>query len=323
MSADGKRLGFANRRDQSDVFIADMNARGTELLNVRRITADERVDWPGAWADGGESLLFYSDRNGTLDVFRQGIDDRTAQAIVSSADEERTPELSLDRAWILYQAWSGTPEGVDPTTGRLMRLPVGGGVAEKVMDLRGYPGSARTARIRQVLNAKGHPDIRCPQRQGDCVLSESQPGRIMFTAFDPVHGRKREITRLEFEPDTNLRSTAWALSPDGASIAFVLMQRTSGAITVLPVAGGTSSTIHVKDWTNLDAVAWGPDGSWLVANSYSTRGGTLLRVSLNGETRILRRSSAWHERPVVSPDGRRLAFAERIPNSNAWILEGL
>lgn len=56
-------------------------------------------------------------------------------------------------------------------------------------------------------------------------------------------------------------------------------------------------------------VAWGPGGDSFPATIFTTRFCSLLRVSMNGDVEILRRITRSMERPAMSPDGRRLAFA--------------
>ena len=41
-----------------------------------------------------------------------------------------------------------------------------------------------------------------------------------------------------------------------------------------------------------------------------TKGGALLRVNLNGDAQVLHRTTRWFDRPLPTPDGRYLAFAD-------------
>jgi hypothetical protein len=59
----------------------------------------------------------------------------------------------------------------------------------------------------------------------------------------------------------------------------------------------------------------------LLVAIYTTNFSSLLRVSMKGEAEILRRSTRLMQRPIVSPDGRRVAFGQRTNDSNIWMIE--
>ena len=90
-----------------------------------------------------------------------------------------------------------------------MRIPLAGGPAEAVMDVTGHPviltGTDPTNSV------GGYPSFRCPAHAGNCVLAESGENQIVFTAFDPVQGRKSELAKVAIDPDV----ANWDLSPDG------------------------------------------------------------------------------------------------------------
>ncbi len=104
-SADGKQLAFLNTHDQSDVMVGDLEKNGTALASPARLTLSDRIDWPGRWTQDSKSVLFYSDRNGRFDLYRQGLGDRTAQTIGTAPDEKRMPQNEprwpLDRLHLL------------------------------------------------------------------------------------------------------------------------------------------------------------------------------------------------------------------------------
>ena len=73
-SADGRRLAIAKRLDQSDVFAGELAENDSKLIHPRRLTADERIDWPGSWSADSRWLLFESERTGRMGIFRQRVD---------------------------------------------------------------------------------------------------------------------------------------------------------------------------------------------------------------------------------------------------------
>jgi hypothetical protein len=118
-------------------------------------------------------------------------------------------KLSPDDRWLLYYV-----NNTQDSTGKtqvLMRIPVGGGVAERIA----YAGRAATLACSKV---KG----------GSCVIEERTPDQkeVVFTAVNPLSGRGREITRIATAslPNESLCRLdddcyPWVLSPDGEVIA--------------------------------------------------------------------------------------------------------
>jgi hypothetical protein len=200
-----------------------------------------------------------------------------------------------------------------------MRFPVAGGPPELALDAKGYPGSARVPREGFSLTLRGHPDFRCPIAAGvPCVLSEIDGKQIVFSAFDPLKGRKGEVARVNFDTGANL---FWDLSPDGRRIVYGQTDLRKGLLDILALDGGATAEIAVKEWANLSSVGWSADGRYFFVSKAASSGDSLLRVSPNGEAQVLRKAGMWIERPAASPDGRYLAWGEISSNSNAWIIE--
>ena len=64
-STDGTRVAFLRVDYQTDVYVADFDARRGLTTSPRRLTLDDRDDAPTAWTPDGEAVLFDSARNGT------------------------------------------------------------------------------------------------------------------------------------------------------------------------------------------------------------------------------------------------------------------
>lgn len=322
VSDDGRRVAFTRTRSHSDVYVGELQHRGARLSAPRRLTLDERTDWPAGWTRDSRAVLFYSDRSGEVDIFRQGVTEREAQTLVSGPEEKRDARESPDGRWILYLSWPRAGGQVRANEGRLMRIPVAGGQPEVALSVAGYPGAARIPADRRfTLAASGHPRFRCPSLpQAPCVLSELVRGQVVFTAFDPVVGRKGELARISVDPSIH---TFWDLSPDGRWIAFGAREEASGRIRLLSLAGQAPREISAGGWTHLEFLAWAPDGTALYLTGWASNGPPLLRLSLEGETALLYKGSYYVENPVPSPDGRYLAFGEVTLESNAWVIENV
>jgi Tol biopolymer transport system component len=152
------------------------------------------------------------------------------------------------------------------------------------------------------------------------VVSELVQSQVVFTAFDPVAGRKGELVRIDVDPSAY---SFWDLSPDGRWIAFGAREEASDRIRLLPLAGQAPREISAGGWTHLEFAAWAPDGRALYVTGWASIGAPLLRVPLEGEAQLLYKGGYYVENPVPSPDGRYLAFGELILERNAWVIENL
>ncbi len=142
--------------------------------------------------------------------------------------------------------------------------------------------------------------------------------QIVFSAFDPVQGRKGELARVETgSPPYSF----WDLSPDGSRIAFDDIWGTD-RIRIVPLTGGKAQELALKGWLLISSLGWSPDGTGLFVTGLSSKANSLLQyVSLNGEAQTLHTAATWLEKLVASPDGRYLAFGQVIADSNAWMIE--
>jgi hypothetical protein len=89
-----------------------------------------------------------------------------------------------------------------------MRIPIGGGPAETVMDVKG--DSFLSYGDDPTNTSGGYPSFRCTSHApGSCVLAEADDTQITFSAFDAGQGRKAELVKVP----ANKELTRWDLSP--------------------------------------------------------------------------------------------------------------
>jgi Tol biopolymer transport system component len=329
-TSDGRRVSFVRKTDQSDVYLGELKGNGSHLTPPFRLTLDDRMDWPGGWSRDGKAVLFYSDRGGNFDIFKQGVNDRAAEELVSDPlAEKRLPQLSPDDKWLLYLAWANTQDDEPPSSGRVMRVPVSGGVPEAVLEVKGYPGSARVRRSRWLPTERGYPDFRCPALAASgrpCVLSEIQDDQLVFSGFAPLHGRKGEMAKLDLGPNSGYYNTVfdtfWDLSPDGLRIAFGACEPHGSHIRIMDLVSQEEGQVSLREWSCLTSAGWSPDGKSLFVTNWAPRAGSNLRVEYKGKSQLLYKAVGMGlERPVPSPDSRFLAYGEVTTVSNAWMIE--
>jgi Tol biopolymer transport system component len=315
LTADEKHLVFLNGRAQSDVYLAELTNNGTELKAPQRLTLDDRVDWPGGWSPDSKTVFLYSDRNGNFDIYKQGVNEHNAETVIGGQEEKWAPQISPDGKWVLYMQWPKPEQGVPSPSGKLMRVPVAGGPAEAVMDLKGHPGIL--AGTDPTNTVAGFPSFRCVSHPATCVLAEADDQQLVFTSFDPAQGRKADLAKAPADPDR----ASWDLSPDGSRVVISEFDYKAGDVQIVPLSVGTPQKLSAMPWTELAAIAWAADGKTLFLASYSSRGTAIVRMDLNGKTKQLFKEPAWDIFSLVpSPDGHTLAFGPVITSANAWTI---
>jgi serine/threonine protein kinase/dipeptidyl aminopeptidase/acylaminoacyl peptidase len=275
VTADNKRLAFLEWASQFSVYVAELGANGTRISNPRRVTLTRNKTFPAAWTADGKAVVFYNRRgNERWGIYRQFLDKDTAEPIISSLPgysmymdpkDLILPRTSPDGALVLYTIKEKQSDLSVVT--KLMRIPTSGGPAELVMtgDLYEPPSCAIS------------PATLC------AIAEQSQDlKQLVFTAFDPLNGRGRELTRFDLEPNGNY---VWALSPDGTRIA--LLNKVEGPIHILSLVGKRQREVKVTGSPSLDSLAWAADGTGFFVSSPVQQGSVLLHVDLRGYSQIL------------------------------------
>lgn len=307
-SQDGRYLAVSKHSYLADVYVGELEANGRRLKNPRRLTLEESQDYLGAWSPDSQAVLFWSDRNGTFDIFRQALDQASPEAVVAGPGFKERPVVSPDGSWILY-LWSSESDN-STTPARIMRVPISGGPSQLVLEERGINGLA------------------CAQSPVTlCAFSESTPDQrqVVISALDPVQGKGRELARINLRQADGGYSYSWDLSRDGSRLAFTQPDDREGRIQIFPLSGGSAREVNVKGWNNLWFLYWARDDKGWFVNSTDPSHARLLYVDLEGHASVLwerrvaiRRNMTWG---IPSPDGRHLALQTSTTDSNVWMLE--
>jgi Tol biopolymer transport system component len=272
----------------------------------RRLTLSDATDWPFAWTADSKAVIINSDRNGQFEIFKQVLGQKTAQLLATDSQPLYEPRLSADGAWVLYRA---LPKSLGPSTPiPFMRVPVNGGPSQLV------------------LEAHNFVDSQCAQAPATvCELNErsADDKLLTVTAFDPVKGRGRVL--MTMPTDSSYPFDGARLSPDGTRFAYQKIGEPHGHIQLLSLDGHLERDIRIKEWPGFTSLDWAPDGKAMYCGTRSAGQWILLRVDLDGKVHVLWRHEGTAGgagiHGIPSPDGRYLAIAAEVCDSNIWVVE--
>jgi len=308
---DGRQLAFLNKRHQSDVYVGEIEGGSRSLGGIRRLSLDDLSDRPAAWTPDSQAVIYSSDRNGTADIFRQGLEQRTASVLVSSPRVMSDACLTPDRSSFLYWSVGASPDegrGEADEPSRLLRIPVSGGPTEVI------------------LEAPEPWEIRCSRVQdGSCLLAEvdSESGRRDFYLLDPVQGQGHEVLSLELGRIRDV-DPEWDLSPDGTKLSIVGDEAQDRSIRVVDLSGNLVEEIVLQGLpgNSITETAWPVSGRGFFFITTSARGAILGFLEPTGEAHVYLSEQSWNfDRLRPSPDGRFLAYERTTVDSNVWVID--
>jgi serine/threonine protein kinase/DNA-binding winged helix-turn-helix (wHTH) protein len=312
-TSDGKRLSALRMTKSVSIYLADLDTEGRHVSKANRLTATDGWNNTPAWTENSQAIFFESNRDGRLHIFRQGISADLAEPIETGPGESSVPVVSPDGSFLLFLATAHSAVGGSSTQVQLMRVPGTGGPPQ------------------QVLSANIFDSPRCSRAPARlCAIAEPTEDhkQIIYSAFDPLRGRGRELARIDVDPNADY---GWDMSPDGARIAMHKriprsdgkIVSSEGVIHILSLNGEPPREIRLKGARDFrEFMDWAADGKGLILSHTTGTDSELLYVDLNGNSNVL-----WHEegaiciRGVPSPDGRRLAILRESPYNNVWLME--
>jgi len=295
-SADGKVLIFRSDNWSPSIYIGTLAPDGTHMLSNKRLTLDESLSPPFSWTPDSKAVLFLSDRNGMIEVFRQASDERVAESIITSKEQLSLPRMTPDGSEILYVS---TPKFADPEIpSSIFAIPIAGGTPRLVLiDVRIW-------------------NVQCARLPSTVCLYGITKGNTSETyRFDVRSGKTTDPPQID--PECN-----WSLSPDGSLRAVVPTTPDQGTIRLRSISTGKTRDLVVEGWNGLKSLDWSADGkSLVVAWGNHERDSALLSVTLKGQVSVLLHSSDYVLYAIPAPDGRSLAIAEGVGTRNVWQIE--
>jgi Tol biopolymer transport system component len=300
ITADGKRITYVKGVPQPDVYVAQI--KGPAIINEpQRITFDDHKDIPYDWTADGNSVIFVSDRTGTLSVYKQAIDQTVPDLLVRSSHPLVESRLSPDGTQLLYLEipnWGETG-----SESRLMRAPLVGGAPQKV------------------LAANWITNHQCARAPGTiCIYSVVEDRSLTFFSFDPLKGKGTQVLRI---PDNFPQFFNWTLSPDGSTLAIVKAKiEEQPRIHLVSLHGAPEKWLSVKGSSGLASLDWAADSKSLWSVSTGEDENTLLNIDLQGHIHAVwqpkRKTVGW---AIPSRDGQSLALNVGSTTANAWMLD--
>ena len=175
-TTDGKWLILRRSNETPQVFIASRDAASHQWKEPRRLTLDANENIADTWTADSKAVLFVSNRNGMWKLFKQAIDETSAQ-VLAEGRSLATPRLSADGSQVIYLS-STNPDDISfPAS--LMSKPLAGGAPRVIIQGKG------------ILN---HQCARAPSTL--CIFSQLDGQDLVLRSFDLEHGTGRELMRL-------------------------------------------------------------------------------------------------------------------------------
>jgi Tol biopolymer transport system component len=246
-------------------------------------------------------VLFWSDRNGRDQVFKQNTVQQNADTVTGGNEPDWMPRASADGRSILYLTAGGNGQS---EVQRIMRVGADGGVPQQVLEV---------PRLANYGCANAGSNL--------CFLAQRSDDqkKIRFSAFDPLQGNLHEVLAINAHPGGVYN---WMPAPDGTRLVFAEYSPLEGRIQVLSLKGEPEHVITVKGWTGINSVDWMADGNALLVSSQSPTSSTLLHVNMDGRAIPLwEQRGAWRTWAVAAPNGRELAIMGMTSRSNVWMIE--
>ena len=256
VTSDGARISLLRYRSQADVYLSNVERTGNQgavrLSPLRRITLDERQDFPSSWTADSKAVLIVSNRDGPSHIFIQQFDQTQPQLFVGGKQDVWLPHMTPDGLGVFYLA---SPEVVGPTDNvRLMRIPFTGGASQLLLESPGID-NYQCARLPSTV----------------CIYGRVDTQYYRFFVFDPSRGNRTEIAAARIEKALGLNN--WNLSPDGKYLVTLksLNPYEPPAISVFTLANGTARTIPVAGVKLITGIEWAADSKSIWAGGYMER----------------------------------------------------
>ena len=257
---------------------------------------------PSFSPDGNQLAFVWSGENeDNWDIYVKLIGSESLLRLTTNPATDRAPAWSPDGRYVAFHRHTGSEDGI-------YLIPALGGAERKLY-------SPRLAGLSGLERLDWSPDGKflafCEN------MPDAQLTRISVLSVETLE--KRIVTAPP--PSAFFGDRYPRYSPDGRTIAFVRGFTTAIAdLYLVPVAGGELRRLTHNDV--IDGLTWTPDGAHLIYSAYRGNSSGLWKVSVaGGEEERLPLSTENDFNPVLSRDGRRLAYVRALADQNIWRFE--
>lgn len=366
-SPDGTQILFSSSRDADDIVSGPSAAAGYEAselylmqadgTNVRRLTRQDGWDGSPAWSSDGQSVLFYSERDGEPRIFEMPLDgstprplsqaDRAALSPVAARDGRVAFTIRRSERWGVVSVASdgaglrvesdGARDYWGPTfdpSGRVLAYGPGptDATARFASDVPGpflvHPTRSvdLSDRTLSLTGIRGYLPTLHPS--GEEVATSEGFARLVVTRLDGT--RKRVVFDQVYTDGYRGDQSAWwpSWSHDGQWLVFGVGMPFSGPNEDVNVwksrPDGTEAVNLTPDSRTNDALPQlSPDGRRIVFRSMRDGNAEIYLMSADGTyPRRLTRNPATDTMPSFSSSGDRVAFTSlRDDDYEIYLLE--
>jgi len=301
---DGRYLVIGKHYRSGNIFAAKLRDGGTRLEDLKRVTSDRGYDYTLGWSPDSKDLIYYSNRQGRSQLYRQPIAEEKPQLLSPGPKDQGQAAVTADGKWVLFAAAPHNRGKTGQPDQTIMRAPLGGGSGEPLFDIS--PGDTNL-------------QLHCPTRPGrPCVIGRMHDQDLVFYELDTMKGQGPELARTVVgNPGPFM---VWNLSQDGTQIALSSSDKLQKIVRIIDLKNHTQRDLPSPLYA--EGICWSFDGHGLYITG-QTNEFMLIWLDLTGKSRVLlnRGRYPWFINPVASPDGHMLVYSHQYNDDNYYLLE--
>jgi len=313
VTSNDKRLAFVASSGFYTSYIADVEAGGKRLRNIRHFTLEDSDDQALGWTPDGR-LIVAQNRGSSWRVYTQSLDSDTQEPIAESSagDWLLSGATSADGKWYIANVWPAGESVVHPSIPfPILRIPLAGGAPETI------------------LQVSRRANVSCARPPSNtCVIAQQSEDRkqMVVALFDPLKGSGPELTQFDLDRELGaIDVPTCVLSPDGTLLA--IMRGPESPIEIHSLHGQLIQKIPSQAAGHLFDLSWSVDQKGFFVTRTGPGGNERMYLDFQGNATSLRKCGGGTLGlgggcgGLPSPDGRHLAIIDRNQSNNMWMME--